>query len=32
MSYGVDFAPMMRRAASFVAEILRGVQARFRIV
>jgi putative tryptophan/tyrosine transport system substrate-binding protein len=24
MSYGVDFAPMMRRAASFVAKILRG--------
>jgi ABC-type uncharacterized transport system substrate-binding protein len=26
MSYGVDFAPMMRRAASFVAKILRGAQ------
>jgi putative ABC transport system substrate-binding protein len=26
MSYGVDFAPMMRRAASFVAKILRGVK------
>ncbi len=26
MSYGVDFAPMMRRAASFVAKILRGTQ------
>ena len=26
MSYGVDFKPMMRRAASFIAKILRGVQ------
>jgi putative ABC transport system substrate-binding protein len=26
MSYGVDFNPMMRRAASFIAKILRGVQ------
>ena len=26
MSYGVDFVPMMRRAASFVAKILRGVK------
>src|SRR5262249_51525574 len=26
MSYGVDFTPMMRRAASFVAKILRGAQ------
>jgi len=26
MSYGVDFIPMMRRAASFVAKILRGVK------
>jgi len=27
MSYGVDFAPLMRRAASFVAKILRGAKA-----
>ena len=26
MSYGVDFAPLMRRAASFVAKILRGAK------
>jgi putative ABC transport system substrate-binding protein len=26
MSYGVDFNPMMRRAASMIAKILRGVQ------
>jgi putative tryptophan/tyrosine transport system substrate-binding protein len=26
MSYGVNFTPMMRRAASFVAKILRGAQ------
>jgi ABC-type uncharacterized transport system substrate-binding protein len=26
MSYGVDFNPMMRRAASFIAKILRGAQ------
>jgi len=27
MSYGVYFAPLMRRAASFVAKILRGAKA-----
>jgi ABC-type uncharacterized transport system substrate-binding protein len=26
MSYGVDFNPMMRRAASLIAKILRGAQ------
>jgi putative ABC transport system substrate-binding protein len=26
MSYGVNFAPMLRRVASFIAKILRGVK------
>ena len=26
MSYGVDFAPLMRRAASFVAKIISGAK------